>query len=285
MYICLMPEFIVDALLDTLKLLPYLLAAFVIIELLEHKLSSKSEEVLIKNRRYGVIAGSLLGALPQCGFGAMAANLFASHIITKGTLVAIFLSTSDEMLPVMLSEKADTGRLLGIIAFKVVIAVIIGYLTDLILKDRHEFHKEDIHDMCEDEHCHCEEDGVVIAAIKHTLKTALFILLVTLVLNALMETVGEEQVQNMMNSRSIITYIISSLVGLIPNCASSVIITRLYLTGMITLGKLMAGLLTGSGIGILLLFRTNKNLKENLQILAIILLTGVAVGFLTDLFI
>ena len=279
-----MLDSILDALIDTLKLIPYLFITFVILELLEHKLSKKNEKILTKNKKFGPIIGGLLGALPQCGFSTMASSLFSNKIITIGTVIAIFLSTSDEMLPIMLSEKVNIFLLLKIVGFKVLIGIIVGIIVDLIYRQNKEDNKhEHIHEMCDHDNCHCEEEGILLSSIKHTLKITLFILIANLLINLVIYLIGEDKISHLLLSKNIITYFIASLVGLIPNCASSVIITELYLSNLITIGTLLAGLLTGSGLGILLLFRTNKNLKENITILTIIYFVGVIIGILTDL--
>ena len=278
-----MYEIIIDALIDTLKLLPYLLITFLILELLEHKLSKKNERILTKNKKFGPFIGALLGGIPQCGFSAMAASLFSGRVITIGTVIAIFLATSDEMLPIMLSEKVDVLLILKIIGFKVLIGIIIGIIVDIIYKVKKENNKEHIHEMCEDDNCHCEEDGILLSSIKHTLKIALFVLLANLFINIIIYLIGEDKLSNLLINNNVITYFIASLIGLIPNCASSVIITELYLSNLITIGTLLSGLLTGSGLGILLLFKTNKNLKENLTILSIIYIVGVTIGIIVDI--
>ena len=270
-----------DALMDSIKLLPYLFITFVILEFIEHKMSHKNEEILRKNKKFGPILGGALGALPQCGFGAMAANLFSGRVITLGTLIAVFLSTSDEMLPIMISNKTDISILLGIILFKIVIGITIGFIIDLVFKQTNDKH---IHEMCVDEHCSCDHHGIFYSSLIHTLKIGFFILIANILINLIIFKVGEDNLSNLMVNKNIFTYFIASLVGLIPNCASSVIITELYLSKIISLGTLMSGLLTGSGIGILLLFKTNKNMKENVSILLLIYFIGVFVGTMVDLF-
>lgn len=280
-----MKELIIDGIIDTLKLLPYLFIAFLLLELIEHKMNKKSEVLLTKNKKYGPIIGSILGALPQCGFSTMAANLYSSGVITIGTIIAVFLSTSDEMLPIMLSEHVDISTLLRIISFKVLVGIIVGIIVDIIIKKKTTHVHEHIHDMCNDEHCSCDKDGILISSIKHTLHIALFILIANLLINLIIYKVGENNLSNILIHKNIFTYFISSLVGLIPNCASSVIITELYLSKVLTIGQLLSGLLPGSGLGILLLFKTNKNIKENITILSIIYFTGVLLGILVDLII
>lgn len=278
-----MLDVIKDGLFDTLKILPYLLITFILLEFIEHKLSHKNKEMLSKNKKYGPFIGSILGALPQCGFSSMASELFSSRVITIGTIVAVYLSTSDEMLPIMLSENVNILLLLKIIGFKVTIGMIIGVIIDLIIKNKEE--SNHIHDLCEEEHCKCEKDGIILSSIKHTLKIGLFILIANLLINIIIFKVGEDNISKILLNKNIFTYFLASLVGLIPNCASSVIMTELYLSNFITTGTLLSGLLTGSGIGILILFKTNKNLKENLLILSIIYFTGIIIGMLVDLII
>jgi len=275
-----MKEVLLDSLIDTLKILPYLLITFLVLEFIEHKLSHKNQKILSKNKKYGPLVGGILGALPQCGFGSMAANLFSARVITMGTVIAIFLSTSDEMLPIMISEKADIKLVLGVILFKVVVGIIIGFIVDLIYRSKE---KEEIKELCEHDHCHCKDENIFISSIIHTLKIGLFILIANLIIGMIIYKVGEDNVSNLLLNKNILTYFVSSLIGLIPNCAGSVIITELYLSNIITLGTMFAGLLTGSGLGILLLFRTNKNLKENLSILSIIYIVGVIIGIIVDI--
>ena len=279
-----MVDCLMDGLIDTLKLLPYLFVTFLLLELIEHKFRKKSKKILSNNKKYGPVVGGLLGALPQCGFSSMAANLFSARVITMGTLIAVFLSTSDEMLPIMISEKADIMILIKILVFKVIIGIIIGFIVDLIYR-KNIVKKDEIKEICEHEHCDCEHNGIIKSSIKHTLKIGLFILIANLMINIIIFKVGEENVSNLLLNGNILTYFISSLVGLIPNCAGSVIITELYLSNMISIGTMLAGLLTGSGLGILLLFKTNKNLKENFVILSIIYFVGVIIGVLVDLII
>ena len=280
-----MIDCIIDGLIDTLKLLPYLLITFVLLEFLEHKLSKKNEKLLSKTKKGGPIIGGLLGALPQCGFSSMAAELFSSRVITMGTLIAVFLSTSDEMLPIMISEKASILLLLKIIGFKVLVGIIIGFIIDLIYKKNKKEEKTHIHELCEHDHCDCEHDGIFLASIKHTLQIGLFILIANLLINIVIFKIGEDNLGNILLHKNILTYFAASLIGLIPNCAGSVIITELYLAKLITIGNLLSGLLTGSGLGILLLFKTNKNMKENLSILSIIYFVGVLIGIIVDLII
>ena len=271
---------ILDGVIDTLKLLPYLFITFLILEFIENKISKKNEKLLANNKKYGPFLGGLLGALPQCGFSSMAANLFSARVITMGTLIAVFLSTSDEMLPIMLSENVDVLLILKIVGFKVLVGILIGILVDIIFKKDI---KDGIHDLCEHDHCDCEHHGIIVSSILHTLKTGLFVLIANLIINLIIFKVGEDSLSDLLLNNNIFTYFISSLIGLIPNCAGSVIITELYLSKLITVGTMLSGLLTGSGLGILLLFKSNKNMKENLTILSIIYFVGIIIGILVDI--
>ena len=280
-----MLDYLLDGVLDTLQLLPYLFITFVLLEYLEHKLNKRNQEILSNNKKYGPVIGGVLGALPQCGFSSMAANLFSAKVITMGTLIAVFLSTSDEMLPIMISEKVNILIMLRIIGFKVIVGIIVGIIIDAIYKNSQNMKIDIIGDLCESEHCSCEKDGILLSSLKHTLKIGLFILIANLLINLVIYQIGFENVSNLLLNNNILTYFISSLVGLVPNCAGSVIITELYLSNLISIGTMLAGLLTGSGLGILLLFKTNKNIKENLTILSIIYFVGVFIGIIVDMFI
>ena len=278
-------EVVLDGLIDVLKLIPFLFVAFLILEYIEHKMSKKNKDILSRNKKVGPLVGSFLGAFPQCGFSSLATNLFSSRVITLGTLIAVYLSTSDEMLPLMIAEKVNVLTIVKIIGTKFVIGLIFGYIIDLIYRKNHK--KEEkidshIHDMCHDHDCHCE-DGILKSSIIHTLKIALYILIATILIGSLIFFIGEDSIKNILKHGNILTYFLASLIGLIPNCASSVIITELYLNSMISLGTLLSGTLTGAGVGLLILFKENKHIKENLMIVSIIYFIGVLIGFLIDL--
>ena len=277
-----MLDCLIDGLMDTLKIIPYLFITFLVLEFMEHKMTKKSEKLMEKNQKFGPIIGGILGALPQCGFSSMCANLFSGRVLTMGTLIAVFLSTSDEMLPIMISEKVDPFLLLRITGFKVIVGIIVGYFVDFIYRKKEE-KTEHIHELCEHDHCSCEHENLFLSSLKHTIKIGLFILIANLAIGLIIYYVGEDNLSKLLLHKNIFTYFVASLIGLIPNCASSVIMTELSLSNIITIGTLIGGLLTGSGIGLLLLFRTNKNMKENVSVLSIIYLTGVFVGFLIDI--
>ena len=277
-----MLDILKDTVLDILKLTPFLFIAFLIIELIEHKLSKTTTNIIKKSGRFGPLIGSALGLLPQCGFSVLATNLYVTRILSIGSLVAIYLSTSDEMLPILITEKAPIKSILIILLIKFIVGLIVGFLIDFILRKKENKADKHIHSLCEHDHCHCE-DGILKSSIIHTLKTLLFIALVTFVLNTVMYYIGEDYLANILSKNTFLTPFISSLIGLIPNCGASIVITELYLNNIINLGTAMAGLLTGSGVGILVLFKSNKNLKENLTITGIIYSVGVVIGLLIEL--
>lgn len=288
-----MLEIVKDTLIDGVRLLPFLFITYLIMEYLEHKTGKKTKNIIQKSGKLGPLWGGILGIFPQCGFSAAASNLYAGRVITLGTLIAIFLSTSDEMLPVLISENASIGLILKILAIKLVIGIIAGFLIDFIgqtinkkkkqIENISEEIEEEIGHICEHEHCHCEEGGIIKSSITHTLNIFLFIIIITFILNILIHFIGEENLSNLILNMPVIGPIIAGIVGLIPNCAGSVILTQLYLQNVISIGSMIGGLLVGSGIGILILFRVNKNVKENLKILGILYVIGVVCGIVIDL--
>ncbi len=265
------------SLLDTLKLVPFLFITYLVMEYLEHKAGEKTKSVLQKTGRLGPALGAVLGVVPQCGFSAAASGLYAGRVITTGTLLAIFLSTSDEMLPIMISAKVSPAFIGQILLIKVVVGMVAGFLVDLALRGRRKEEPDAIHSLCEEEHCHCEE-GIVRSALRHTVKITVFILLITLTLNLVLELMGEDILATVLRDRPVIGPVLSALVGLIPNCASSVVITRLYLEGAMSCGTMLAGLLAGAGTGVLVLFRVNHSRRESLQILLLLYAVGVLAG-------
>lgn len=277
-----MLDIIQDTLIDVIKLIPFLIITFYIIELLEHKFSSKTQKLMTNSKKIAPLIGSILGIFPQCGFSVMATNLYITRIISLGTLIAVYLSTSDEMLPIMLSRNIELSIILKILAIKLIVGIIIGFLVDYFTKKLTPKNQPiDLH-ICEEEHCHCDQ-SLLKSSLKHTINIVIFLLIVIFILNWTIEYIGIDTLSKMFLKDTPFAPFIASLVGLIPNCAASVTITELYLTNALSLGSTIAGLLTGSGVAILVLFRTNKNLSENLTILAIIYLSGSLIGFLINL--
>lgn len=276
-----MKEIIQETLLDTLKLIPFLLIAFLIIEFIEHKLTNKNKKVLTKSKKYGPILGSLLGVIPQCGFSVMATNLYITRIISLGTLIAIYLSTSDEMLPILISQNAPINKIVTILLIKVLFAILYGIIIDIIINKKRK-NKNETFSICEEDDCHCEK-GILKPAIKHTLHIITFILIINFIINIIFTYVGEDLLSKLLLKDSIFAPFIASLIGLIPNCGASVILTELYLNNAINLPALISGLLTGSGTAILVLFKSNKNIKENIFILILLYILGALSGLIIQL--
>lgn len=268
----------------SIGLLPFLFVTYLVMEYIEHKAGKKAEQLVKKSGSFGPLIGGTLGIVPQCGFSAAASNLYAGRIITLGTLLAVFLSTSDEMLPILISAKVEPLTICKILGIKVLIGVIAGFAIDFILKKRSykEEEKLKIEHMCEHEHCHCGEGKIGKSALVHTLQVFLFIVTITFVLNLLIEFVGEETLAGFLSGKSVIGPLVAGLVGLIPNCASSVVITQLYLEGMLGAGAMMAGLLVGAGVGTLILFRVNDDIKENIKIVVLLYGIGTLAGIIIE---
>lgn len=274
-------EILEHTLLDNIKLVPFLFLTYLVMEALEHKAGDKTNQMVKKAGRFGPVIGALAGAVPQCGFSTAASNLYAGRVITMGTLMAIFLSTSDEMLPILISENVAFPIILKLLGIKVIIGMVAGLIIDAVLfgkKDNHEH----IHEMCEEENCHCEK-GIWYSALVHTAHITIFIMLISLVLNLILHNGGEDALAELILNKPLAGQLIAGVVGLIPNCASSVVITQLYLKGALGLGAMMAGLLVNAGVGVLVLFRVNKNRKENFGIVGLLYAIGVIAGILLDI--
>lgn len=280
-----MLDIILDTLIDSIKLLPFLFVTYLILEYLEHKTGGKAQNVIKKSGKFGPAVGSLLGIVPQCGFSAAAANFYAGRVISLGTLIAIFLSTSDEMLPILISEAAPISLIGKVILIKLLIGMVCGFIIDLFSKfnNKEKNIEKEIEHLCEHDHCDCEH-GVVKSAIKHSLNIFVFIIIVSFILNLLIHFIGEDTISSIFNSNKILGPILASFVGLIPNCASSVILTQLNLSGVIPLSTMISGLLVNAGLGLLVLFRVNNNIKENILITTLLYVIGVLSGFILGIF-
>lgn len=353
-------HFMEHALEDTLALVPFLFVTYIALEALEHAAGNRANAVVRRAGAAGPVAGALLGIVPQCGFSAMAATLYAGRVVTLGTLVAVFLSTSDEMLPMLVAERVDAGLLFRVLGLKVLAALITGVLADLairalrknarvhaflrrtVLSVRRDGVEADVVDqmaeggetaehicrLCEQDHCGCghehvhvhghdeergcdRDDGhghahdhaddhghdhdhahahghghgrfgtvgsIVKSAVSHTVQVSLFIFLVTFALVLVLETVGEDALAAFLSGNQLLAVFASALVGLVPNCSASVVITQLYLEGVLGFAPLMAGLLTSAGVGYLVLFRTNRHPRENAVIVAGLFLVACVWG-------
>ncbi len=305
-------DVIADSVLDTLELVPFLFVTYLAMEALEHSTEGRMQGLVARAGHAGPIVGGLLGAVPQCGFSAMAATLYSGGVVTAGTLVAVILSTSDEMVPVFLAHQEPAGRLLSIMLLKVVVGIVVGLLLDAVLHAvRHVGNPQPhIHDLCERAHCRCEDDeagsdaspesdadghgeaerghhhghghwAIVRSAAIHTVQVTGFILLVTFLFGLLM-VMGEDALAQLLGSHPVRATFLAALVGLIPNCGASVAITELYLDGVLGAGPMVAGLLASGGVGLLVLFRTNNNVRQNIAIMAFVYVVGVVVGLIVS---
>ncbi|WP_207302755.1 putative manganese transporter [Olsenella sp. Marseille-P4559] len=307
-------DVIIESVLDTLELVPFLFVTYVDMEALEHSAEGRMQGLVTRAGHAGPVAGSLLGAIPQCGFSAMAATLFSGGVVTAGTLVAVILSTSDEMVPVFLAHQEPVGRLLSIVLLKVIVGLVVGLLLDAVMRAvRHVGNPEPrIHELCERAHCHCDDDGgeesdaveearqgsgevrgchhhhgygrwgIVRSAAIHTVQVTGFILLITFLFGLLIEVMGEDVLARLLGSHPVRATLLAALVGLIPNCGASVAITELYLDGVLSAGPMVAGLLASGGVGLLVLFRTNDHLRQNVAITAFVYAVGVVVGLIVS---
>lgn len=272
------------ALEDSIKILPFLFITYLIMEYLEDRMNAKTIAVLQKAEKTGPIWGAVLGMLPQCGFSTSASNLYAGRMITVGTLMAVYLSTSDEMLPMMISASLEPVFIIKVLLLKAGIGMAAGCLVDYIWQKvlKHKQEEPDIHHFCEHEHCECGH-GIVRPAIRHTLQIWIFIFLVTAALNFVIEMVGTDALSNFILNKPFIREILAGIIGLIPNCAASVVITQLYLDGVIAFGTMMSGLLVGAGVGVLVLLRVNEEKKDNFKIIGLLYIIGVISGMIINL--
>lgn len=271
-----------DGTLDTLKLIPFLFITYLVMEWVEHRTSDHTKIAIRKAGRLGPLVGGVLGVIPQCGFSAAAASLYAGKVITAGTLIAVFLSTSDEMLPILLSERARIGFITKVLIVKALYGVIAGFLVDFLFRKLNERRiGVGIHGICTQEHCHCEK-GIVRSALKHTVSITFFILLISIALNILLTIVGTENLSNLVLNQPVIGEVLAGLIGLIPNCAASIALTQLYLEGIMSAGAMVSGLMVGAGVGLLVLFRTNRHTRQNIQLTILLYILGVAGGLIVQ---
>ena len=355
-------DILLDAGKDTLSLVPFLLVTYLALETLEHVAGNRVNGAIKRAGAAGPVVGSLLGMVPQCGFSAMAATLYAGRVVTLGTLVAVFLSTSDEMLPLLLAEQVPVQTMAMLLASKALIALVTGFIVDAAIRGlrrnarahaairrtvlgtaanpahvncAHDDHTggdiidevaeagvsaDHIHELCERDHCGCDDDedeherdhghshdhghtgehehhhghghdhghshegtpvlSIIRSAISHTVQVSVFIFLVTLILVAVLETFGESAIEQFLRGNETLAVLGSALVGLIPNCSASVVITQLYLEGALQLAPMLAGTLISAGVGYLVLFRTNRSARENAVFLVMMYVIGAGWGLI-----
>lgn len=336
-------DILLDAGKDTLSLVPFLLVTYLALETLEHVAGDRVNGAIKRAGAAGPVVGSLLGMVPQCGFSAMAATLYAGRVVTLGTLVAVFLSTSDEMLPLLLAEQVPMQTMAMLLASKALIALVTGFIVDAAIRGlrrnarahaairrtvlgtaanpahvncAHDDHSggdiidevaeagvsaDHIHELCERDHCGCDDEdehehdhghshdhshegapvlSIIRSAISHTVQVSVFIFLVTLVLVAVLETFGESAIEQFLCGNETLAVLGSALVGLIPNCSASVVITQLYLEGALQLAPMLAGTLISAGVGYLVLFRTNRSARENAVFLMMMYVIGAGWGLI-----
>lgn len=349
-------DILLDAGKDTLSLVPFLLVTYLALETLEHVAGDSVNGAIKRAGAAGPVVGSLLGMVPQCGFSAMAATLYAGRVVTLGTLVAVFLSTSDEMLPLLLAEQVPVQTMAMLLASKALIALVTGFIVDAAIRGLRRNARahaairrtvlgtaanpahvncahddrtggdiidevaeagvsaDHIHELCERDHCGCDEDedehghdhshdhghadeherhhdhshsyegapivSIIRSAISHTVQVSVFIFLVTLILVAVLETFGESAIEQFLRGNETLAVLGSALVGLIPNCSASVVITQLYLEGALQLAPMLAGTLISAGVGYLVLFRTNRSARENVVFLVMMYVIGAGWGLI-----
>lgn len=274
---------LLDALIDSAKMIPILYITYLLMEMIEHHSSSNMAWVVTKLDKAGPLVGSLFGIIPQCGFSSAVASLYSAKGVTIGTLIAIFLATSDEMLPILISTNAGAVLILQILGMKLVIGIVAGMLVDVIFAKRNRERKEDIHALCERAHCSCE-DGVWLSALRHTVNIILWIIAVCFLLNLAFEIVGEDVLRELIGNKPVIGTFAAGVLGLVPNCSTSVLLTNLYVERVIGLGVMMSGLCVNAGVGLFVLYRQNRPLKDNLMITGILYAIGVAAGLIIGVF-
>ena len=277
---------VLHTLIDTAKIVPFLFLTYLLMEFLEHKAGGAPERWLRTSGKIGPLVGGALGVLPQCGFSAAATGFYTGRMITTGTLIAVYLSTSDEMLPILLSSGAPLPTVLKLLATKLIIGVAAGFaidgITRLIVRATGKEQEPQIEELCERENCDCG-DRFVLSALKHTAYITIFLLIFTFALTLGIELVGEENIQSVVLDRPVLGSLLAGLVGLIPNCASSVALTSLFVDGVLSSGALLSGLMVNAGVGLAILFRNNRPVRDSLRVVAILFGISVVCGILIDL--
>lgn len=271
---------VIHAVKDTLVILPVLFITYLVIEFVEHKAGEKVERIISASGKAGPLLGGVIGLIPQCGFSGAAASLFAVGTISAGTLLAVFMATSDEMLPILISASVPPKEIVTILLIKLLSGTVFGLVVDIIYKRKK---ADSIEHMCEAEKCQCSHDGIFLSALKHTAKIIAIVFAVTCGLNLIIELIGENKLESLVITTPVIGELAGGLLGLIPNCSASILLTDLYVENALTAGQLISGLCVNAGVGVIVLFKTNKNIKENLLLTAVLYICGVITGILTNL--
>ena len=275
-----MIDLLLDAFTDTIKIVPFLFLTYILLEWMEHETGKKFEHILEHHRSIAPLAGSIFGLIPECGLCSAASSLYTTGVVSAGTLAAVYLSSSDEMLPVMISSKAGWNKIFPILIVKFIVALIAGYLADFYSK-----HTDiDVETFCEREHCDCTH-GVLHSALKHTLTITIWLFIISFLLNAVIEGIGINTLRSFLLQYPKASIFLCTLTGLIPNCASSVLLTQLYLDSLLSFPAVCAGLLANSGIGMLVLFRVNPNKLNNFKIIGYVICVSLIAGLILNLFI
>lgn len=271
---------VIHAAKDTLVILPVLFITYLVIEFVEHKAGEKVERIISASGKAGPLLGGVIGLIPQCGFSGAAASLFAVGTISAGTLLAVFLATSDEMLPILISASVPPKEIVTILLIKLLSGTVFGLVVDIIYKRKK---ADSIEHMCEAEKCQCGHDGIFLSALKHTAKIIAIVFAVTCGLNLIIELIGENKLESLVITTPVVGELAAGLIGLIPNCSASILLTDLYVENALTAGQLISGLCVNAGVGVIVLFKTNKNIRENLLLTAVLYICGVITGILTNL--
>lgn len=268
-----------EAFVDSLAIIPILLVTYILMEWLEHKAKEKSLDMIRVSGKLGPVMGGLIGVIPQCGFSGAAASFYAAHSITLGTLIAVFMATSDEMLPILISAALSPLFIVKILVVKCIAGVVCGYLVDMIYKRKPKIEANHIHDFCEQEHCDCDR-GIFGSALKHTLSIFVLVFIVSALINLVFDYAQEGQITyaTMIWNRPIAGHLLAGLIGLIPNCSASVLLTDLYVQGIMGIGPMMTGLCVNAGVGLLVLYKVNHHIKENIAITGLMYAFGVIAG-------
>lgn len=271
-------DILLDTIMDVLKIIPYLFIIYLLLEWMEQEAGHKMEHFLQKHRRLNPLAGTLFGLLPSCGFASAASSLYATGVISAGTLVAVYLASSDEMLSIMISMKAPFSKIWPILLVKLIVGCIGGYCLDIFSKHR----TIDVNAFCKQEHDD-HSRGILHSALKHTIEVTIWLLIITFLFNGFVEWIGEDTLYAFVTNHPNQSVVVSTVVGMIPSCASSILLTTMYLDGVISFASVCAGLLVNAGTGMMVLWRVNRNYKDNFKILLMTWVFGLISGLLIDL--